>query len=55
MEASSVIIDKAVLGWCIFWLIALIMDWLLSVTYINQLTGNFVTQVDTCMSDTEFN
>ena len=55
MEASYVTIDKAVFCWCICWLIALTMDWLLSVTYINQLIGNFVSQVDTCMSDTEFN
>ena len=33
------------------WVIALIMDWLLSVTCINQLIGNFVSQFDTCMSD----
>ena len=32
MEASYVTIDKAVLGRCICWLIALIMNWLLSAT-----------------------
>ena len=55
MEAAYVTIDKDVFCWCICWLIALIMDWLLSVAYINQLIGNFVSQVDRCMSDTEFN
>ena len=39
MGASYVTIVKAVMGVCFCWLIALILDWLLSVTYIKLLTN----------------
>ena len=40
------------MGNSIYWLIALIGR-LLSATCMNQLIGNFMSQVGTCMSDAE--